>query len=1148
MSVPHSAPEREPAPTWWVAGSLAVALAAAAPLFLDAGFLNTRSGGDSPFLLFRLHQLVVALQDGIFPVRWMPDAAFGLGYPFFSYYAALPYYLAASLRLAGLSYVLSLKLTHLLGFAVAAWAVWAWIQEITGNRLAGLAAAAVYTWAPFHLVNVFVRGDSLAEFWAMAWYPLILLTLQRVMQEPSARRMAEAALAYGALVMTHNVSALIFSPFAALYVLTGTLAPGQSGALRRLLPAAAAGLLGLALAAWIWLPALAEQSFVQLGEQTTGYFFYGNHFRGVDLVQTRFLFDYDTGHPDRSPFSMGLVQASVAAAGVAVLVIRLVRQRAHPHTGFLLAGLAISTLMMTPISEPIWAHVPLLPFAQFPWRFLSVQALFTAGSAAALIPAPPAPDAAMPAKPVFRAWRYLPAVLAAGITAMMAAAGLGALHLDFVPIGDGDITPQRLQWYESFSGNIGTTIRYEYLPRWTTPRPYTSDILLGRTPRAKFMEGAGTARLLVSGAASQQWEVTVSSPNARVALPVLYWPGWRASMDGQMIPVSPLEGVGYSQLAVPTGEHIIQLRLGHTPVRLGAEAASLAALIGLIGLLHPTLPRWSRAGWAWAAGLTAALLGCSLWLQTRPQSPGLDGPLNADFGQEAFLHPAPAGIALARGERLIGFSLTLDGLTPRAQLNWSSDPPDSVEIDLAAPPQQNDQGSPIYRAGQPAPALLPGLYFPRLVVPGNPALTSSGRTRGDLFMAPVVVAGGPVPRSMISVEARFAEVALRAIEVDQMAEAVYVWLLWEALAEAPRHYLIALRLIDEAGVIWASLDTQTGGAGLYPTGLWEIGEMVPDGYRLATPPGLPPGAYRLQIVLYEAGSLHPLGETITPRLILDQATVRDCPADDFLAAEGLRIQGAALPDSLVQGDPLAVEVGWLASTPPDPDVRALWTLSSEEDAVWQSVTPLAPGSDTRLWQVEDGSCSYVIGRHALEVPGSLPPGDYTLAVQIVDAAGRALGPVHRLRQITITGRDRVFTLPDREVDLEILFGNQLKLWGYTLEVGEEALEMQVVWGAAGQPTADYKYFVHLFDPTTERIVSQVDAMPLAYSYPTTRWMDSEVIEETISLDLQGVPPGDYRLAVGWYDPATAARLPAAGADGSTYPDGRVVLPGQVSIP
>ena len=86
-----------------------VAALAALPLFLNPGFLNTRGGGDSPFLLFRLHQLYSAVTQGVFPVRWMPDAAFGLGYPFFNYYAALPLYLAALFKFLGASYVSALK-------------------------------------------------------------------------------------------------------------------------------------------------------------------------------------------------------------------------------------------------------------------------------------------------------------------------------------------------------------------------------------------------------------------------------------------------------------------------------------------------------------------------------------------------------------------------------------------------------------------------------------------------------------------------------------------------------------------------------------------------------------------------------------------------------------------------------------------------------------------------------------------------------------------------------------------------------------------------------------------------------------------------------------------------------------------------------
>src|SRR5512137_1273445 len=94
---------------------LGLALLAAAPLW-GPGLVNTRAGGDSPFLLWRTHQMAANLRAGVFPVRWMPDAAYGYGYPFFSYYAALPFYLAGFLYALGLDILTAIKLTQTLGF------------------------------------------------------------------------------------------------------------------------------------------------------------------------------------------------------------------------------------------------------------------------------------------------------------------------------------------------------------------------------------------------------------------------------------------------------------------------------------------------------------------------------------------------------------------------------------------------------------------------------------------------------------------------------------------------------------------------------------------------------------------------------------------------------------------------------------------------------------------------------------------------------------------------------------------------------------------------------------------------------------------------------------------------------------------------
>ena len=123
------------------------------------------------FLLQRLHQMIVNLDAGVFPVRWMPDAAYGLGYPFFNHYSALPFYLASFFGLLGLDFLTALKLTQTLGFLIAALAMYGWVLRLWGNRAAAWLAAIAYTVAPFHVVNVYVRGDSLSEFFAFIFYP-----------------------------------------------------------------------------------------------------------------------------------------------------------------------------------------------------------------------------------------------------------------------------------------------------------------------------------------------------------------------------------------------------------------------------------------------------------------------------------------------------------------------------------------------------------------------------------------------------------------------------------------------------------------------------------------------------------------------------------------------------------------------------------------------------------------------------------------------------------------------------------------------------------------------------------------------------------------------------------------------------------------
>jgi len=197
--------------------ALAVAAAAVAPALAVHGIVATRAGGDSPFLLQRVHQISVALAAGHFPPRWMPDAAYGLGYPFWNYYAPLAYLAAGLLAVFTGSIVGSIKVATLVAFLLAAAGAYRLGRETWSSSGSGLLAAVAYTVAPYHLVNVYVRGDALAELAAYAVYPWLLVALDRARERRTAGAVAGLALAFAALLVSHNIGALLFLPVVAAY-------------------------------------------------------------------------------------------------------------------------------------------------------------------------------------------------------------------------------------------------------------------------------------------------------------------------------------------------------------------------------------------------------------------------------------------------------------------------------------------------------------------------------------------------------------------------------------------------------------------------------------------------------------------------------------------------------------------------------------------------------------------------------------------------------------------------------------------------------------------------------------------------------------------------------------------------------------------
>jgi hypothetical protein len=87
---------------------------------------------------------------------------------------------------------------------------------------------------------------------------------------------------------------------------------------------------------------------------------------------------------------------------------------------------------------------------------------------------------------------------------------------------------------------------------------------------------------------------------------------------------------------------------------------------------------------------------------------------------------------------------------------------------------------------------------------------------------------------------------------------------------------------------------------------------------------------------------------------------------------------------------------------------------------------------------------------------------------------------------------------------------------------------------------DLHVFVHLVD-SQEHIVSQCDQIPVEWTRPTAGWMPGEVIADGCILTMRnGLPPGDYQVRMGWYDPIDGKRVPVLKGDSWVLPQPVIV--------
>jgi len=325
----------------------------------------------------RVFEMAKSLQNGMFPVRWVFDLGYGAGYPIFNFYAPLAYYFGAIFVLIGFDALIATKIMMATGILISGIFMYLFAKNIWGE-LGGVVSALFYMYAPYHAVNIFVRG-AVSEFWAYAFIPLVFYSLNKVYKKVSIGFTVLGVFSYAGIILSHNLTAVMITPVIFGYIIALSLISLKNK--KKIYLYFLTVIFGIITSMFYWLPALIEMKNTNIASQFIG----GSDFR-KNFVCLGQLWNSPWGFggsiagcTDGMSFVLGKPQISIALFSALLLIWLLykkVKSRKVLFSLLTFISLVISIFLTLEISKPIWESIYTMSYFQYPWRFLNLAMFF----------------------------------------------------------------------------------------------------------------------------------------------------------------------------------------------------------------------------------------------------------------------------------------------------------------------------------------------------------------------------------------------------------------------------------------------------------------------------------------------------------------------------------------------------------------------------------------------------------------------------------------------------------------------------------------------------------------------------------------------------------------------------------------------------
>lgn len=504
--------------------------------------------------VIRLHQMNKCIEDHQIPCRWVPDLGGEYGYPLFNYYAPLPYYYGEIFYLLTHNFLISVKIMFATAFLGSFVFMYLFARKIWGE-LGGSLAAIFYAFAPYHALDFYVRG-AMGEMWGLLFFPAIFWALMKLEEKTNIGNLLLTSLLIFALLISHNLSALVFFPLAFVWFVVLFFKNRNKDFL---VYSGLSLVLGILLSAFYLLPVTFEKEFVHVETTTYGYFGYTEHFKGFKKLFLDRMWGYGAsvrevpgGEVDGISFQIGW--AHILGWFISIFAAWKLWKKKRFHSVVIIIFsifIVYASFMINPRSEFMWKMIEPLKYLQFPWRFLMIVIFFISFLSGS----------------VFLIIKRNEKFIWLGLLIVVVALNFSYFRPEKFIWTDDEQYLSGANWDKQIKRSI-----FDYLPIYAKAPPaelatQRYEIITGDSKVYDFHEGTNWISFK-----------TETKIHTIIRLSQYYFPNWRIFVDGKEIAFDYKNNtLGLMTFILGKGNHVVEARLYDTTIRSISNTITLVA-------------------------------------------------------------------------------------------------------------------------------------------------------------------------------------------------------------------------------------------------------------------------------------------------------------------------------------------------------------------------------------------------------------------------------------------------------------------------------------------------------------------------------------------------------------------------------------------